>query len=205
MTEKDKKFSFSAFLLDIGLVFLVIAVVIIIILVYPDNYYTIFVKAWDLTLNQLITIIPIFLVSTFLAGIVEVWVEKDIVIRFFKKRGLLTGLIFISVLGILTPGPIFAMFPIVLVLARKGVKPHFLIAFIAGQTMMGPCRIPLELYYLGGTFLIVRTILALLMAIVSGLLTLPISEWLHKDLNKQQSLISSREETTEPSHNITSC
>ncbi|MHA1132064.1 MAG: permease [Candidatus Helarchaeota archaeon] len=192
-----KKFSLSTFLLDIGLVFIVIAVLVIIILVFPTNYLEILAQSWQLTLEQLITIIPIFLVATFLAGLFDIWIDKELVIRLFNKTGLLGGLLFISALGVITPGPIFAMFPIVLVLARKGIKPHFIVAFIAGQTMMGPMRIPLELYYLGAIFLITRAILALVMGIVSGLLTLPVSQWIYNDLKKQEMLNFSEEDEKE--------
>ena len=195
--EKKEKFHLGTFLLDIGLVFIVIAVVIIIFFVFPTNWGEIFAESWQLTLEELITIIPIFLVATFLAGLFDIWVDKELVVRLFKKTGLLGGLLFISTLGVITPGPIFAMFPIVLVLARKGVKPHFLVAFIAGQTMMGPMRIPLELYYLGVTFLTVRAILSLVMGIVSGLLTLPVTNWLDKDLKKQEALQESEEDKSE--------
>ncbi len=188
-TEEKKKFGIGTFLLDIGLVFVVIVVVIIIIFVFPENYGEIFLQSWLLTQNELITIIPIFLVATFLAGLVDIWVDKELVVRVFRKTGLLGGLLFISTLGVITPGPIFAMFPVVLVLARKGVESHFLVAFIAGQTMMGPMRIPLEIYYLGINFLIVRAILALVMGIVSGLLTYPVSKWLNEDLKKRKALI----------------
>ncbi|MHA1425807.1 MAG: permease [Candidatus Helarchaeota archaeon] len=192
-----KKFSLSTFLLDIGLVFIVIVVLVIIILVFPTNYLEILAQSWQLTLEQLITIIPIFLVATFLAGLFDIWIDKELVIRLFNKTGLLGGLLFISALGVITPGPIFAMFPIVLVLARKGIKPHFIVAFIAGQTMMGPMRIPLELYYLGAIFLITRAILALVMGIVSGLLTLPVSQWIYNDLKKQEMLNFSEEDEKE--------
>ena len=193
--EEKEKFSLGTFLLDIGLVFIVLAVVIIIVFVFPEDYGEILAESWRLTLDELITIIPIFLVATFLAGLMDIWVDKDLVVRLFRKTGLMGGLLFISVLGVITPGPIFAMFPVVLVLARKGVEPHFLVAFIAGQTMMGPMRIPLELYYLGATFLVTRAILSLVMGVVSGLLTLPVTNWLKKDLQKQKALIDSEEGT----------
>lgn len=192
-----EKFRIGTFLLDIGLVFIVIVVVLIIFLVFPTDYPKIFAESWQLTLDELITIVPIFLVATFLAGLVDIWVDKEIVVRLFKKTGTLGGLLFISVLGVITPGPIFAMFPVVLVLARKGVKPHFLIAFIAGQTMMGPMRIPLELYYLGVNFLIVRAILSLVMGVVSGLLALPVTRWLAKDLKKREILQISEQAKSE--------
>ena len=202
MTEEEKKkFSIGTFLLDIGLVFIVIAVVIIIIFVFPENYAEIFAESWSLTLDEMITIIPIFIVATFLAGLFDIWVDKELVIRLFKKTGLLGGLFFISILGIMTPGPIFAMFPVVLVLARKEVKPHFLVAFIAGQTMMGPMRIPLEIYYLGVSFLLTRFILAIIMGVVSGLLTLPLSEWIHRDLKKQKAFLRKEDGSEEVTPN----
>ncbi|HUX99560.1 MAG TPA: permease [Candidatus Deferrimicrobium sp.] len=194
---EKKKFSIGTFLLDIGLVFIVIAVIIIIIFVFPDNYVEIFAQSFSLTLEELITIIPIFLVATFLAGLVDIWVDKGIVIRLFRKTGLWGGLIFITVLGVITPGPIFAMFPIVLVLKRKGVEAHFIVAFIAGQTMMGPMRIPLEIYYLGISFLIVRAILAILMGIVSGLITYPFSKWLDKDIEKHGIIAEKKPDSSE--------
>ncbi|MHA1650313.1 MAG: permease [Candidatus Helarchaeota archaeon] len=193
---KKKKFDIGTFLLDISLIFIVIAVIIIVIIVFPDMYPEILADSFRMGLDELITIIPIFLVATFLAGLMDIWVDKELVVRLFKKTGLLGGLFFISILGVITPGPIFAMFPVVLVLARKGVESHFLIAFIAGQTMMGPMRLPLELYYLGINFLIIRAILSIVMGVISGLLTLPVSKWLNEDLKKQKALSFSEESTS---------
>ncbi len=189
MEEKEvkpekKKFELGAFLLDISLVFIVLAVCIIVIIIYPTHFISIFQVSFSVTLDQLISVIPIFLVAVFLAGIMDVWMDKDLVVNMFKKTRLVGGLLLITLLGIATPGPIFAMFPIVLVLKKKGVSSPFLIAFIAGQTMMGPMRIPLEIVYLGPTFLLVRFCLAVLTGLLSGLLTLPFSNWLDKDLEK---------------------
>ncbi|MHA1799265.1 MAG: permease [Candidatus Helarchaeota archaeon] len=183
--KEKKKLNIGEFLLDIMLVFIVIGVLIIVIIIYPTQFLIIFQSSFTITLNQLVSIIPIFLVATFLAGIMDVWIEKEMVVKLFDKTKLIRGLFYITCLGIITPGPIMAMFPIVLILKRKGVKSHFLIAFIAGQTMMGPLRIPLELLYLGAPFLLVRTVLAIFSGITSGLITLPFSNWLDKDLAKK--------------------
>ena len=59
--------------------------------------------------------------------------------------------------------------------------------------MMGPMRIPLELYYLGVNFLIVRAVLSIVMGVVSGLLTLPVSKWIHNDLKKRNALDTTTE------------
>ncbi|NHI92180.1 MAG: hypothetical protein EAX96_06720 [Candidatus Lokiarchaeota archaeon] len=182
--QEKKKFELGPFLLDIMLVFVVLAVCIIIIIIFPTEFISIFQVSLSVTIDQLISIIPIFLVATFLAGIMDIWIDKEMVVKLFDKTRLIVGLLFITCIGIATPGPIFAMFPIVLVLKRKGVKSHFLIAFIAGQTMMGPMRIPLELIYLGPTFLLVRALLAIFSGLMSGLLALPFSKWLDKDITK---------------------
>lgn len=181
---EKKKFEVGAFLLDISLVFIVLGVCIIVIIIYPFQFVSIFQVSFSVTLEELISVIPIFLVAVFLAGIMDVWMDKDMVVNLFTKTRLIGGLLIITFLGICTPGPIFAMFPIVLVLKKKGVSSPFLIAFIAGQTMMGPMRIPLEIVYLGPTFLLVRFCLAILTGMMSGLLTLPVSKWLDKDLEK---------------------
>ena len=194
---KKTKVDIGTFLLDIGLVFIVIAVVIIVIFAFPTLYPDILTISFHLGMMELLTIIPIFLVATFLAGLVDIWVDKDLVVRLFKKTGTIGGLVVITILGVITPGPIFAMFPVVLVLARKGVESHFLVAFIAGQTMMGPMRLPLELVYLGVEFLIVLAILSIVMGVVSGLLTLPVSNWLNNDLKKQKALDLADEQDTE--------
>ena len=181
---EKKKFEIGQFLLDIMLVFIVLGVCIIVIIIFPTQFLAIFQVSFTVTLDELISVIPIFLVATFLAGIMDIWIDKEMVVKLFGKTRLIGGLIFITCLGIATPGPIFAMFPIVLVLQRKGVKSHFLIAFIAGQTMMGPMRIPLELLYLGPTFLLVRTLLAIFSGLMSGLIALPFSKWLDKEISK---------------------
>jgi len=129
--------------------------------------------AIDFSVVNLIETIPIFIVASLLAGWVDAWVDKDIVTRLFSEKNLITSLLMISLLGILTPGPIYSIFPIVWVLRKKGIRSHFLIAFMTGQTLMGPMRIPLELYYLGVPFFLFRVVSSVLLGVFAGLCAYP--------------------------------
>jgi len=142
--------------------------------------------ALDFSATNLIETIPIFIVASFLAGWVDAWVDRDLVTRVLTGRNLLVGLTIVTCVGIITPGPIYSIFPLVYVLKRKGVGSHYLIAFMTGQTLMGPLRIPLELYYLGLNFFIFRLISSVILGIFAGLCAYPLSARLDKALDEAQ-------------------
>jgi uncharacterized membrane protein YraQ (UPF0718 family) len=142
--------------------------------------------ALDFSATNLIETLPIFIVASFLAGWVDAWIDRDLVTRFLTGRNLLVGLIIVTCVGIITPGPIYSIFPIVYVLKKKGVDSHYLIAFMTGQTLMGPLRIPLELHYLGLNFFIFRLISSVVLGIFAGLCAYPLSARLNKALDEVQ-------------------
>ena len=79
-------------------------------------------------------------------------------------------LLYATVLGVITPGPVYAMYPIVFSLKKKGIQNHILVSYITGQTMVGPARISLEIGLLGFNFFIWRVILSLFMGTLAGFL-----------------------------------
>ncbi len=166
-----------------GFLFVLLAFFFIIVCVtQPSQIH----YALDFSATNLIETIPIFIVASFLAGWVDAWVDRDLVTRFLTGRSLLVGLIIVTCVGIITPGPIYSIFPIVYVLKRKGVDSHYLIAFMTGQTLMGPLRIPLELHYLGLNFFIFRLISSVILGIFAGLCAYPLSDRLNKALDEVQ-------------------
>ncbi|MFW9920123.1 MAG: permease [Candidatus Thorarchaeota archaeon] len=140
--------------------------------------------AIQFSIENLVETIPIFIVASLLAGWVDAWVDKDIVTRLFHEQNLIVSLFVISVLGILTPGPIYSIFPIVWVLRKKGIQSHYLIAYLTGQTLMGPMRIPLELYYLGVPFFIFRVISSVILGVFAGLCAYPLRKKLDVALDE---------------------
>ncbi len=137
-------------------------------------------EAVDFSVTNLVEIIPIFFVASLLAGWADAFVERDLVTRLFQKRGRLSGLFIITCLGIITPGPIYSIFPIVWVLREKGIESHYLVAYLTGQTLMGPMRIPLELYYLGSAFFLFHVLVTIALGVLAGVVT----SLVHKPLDK---------------------
>jgi len=142
--------------------------------------------ALDFSATNLIETIPIFIVASLLAGWMDAWIDRDLVTRVLTGRNLFVGLTIVTCIGIITPGPIYSIFPLVHELKRKGVGSHYLVAFMSGQTLMGPLRIPLELHYLGLNFFIFRLISSVILGIFAGLCAYPFSARLDKALDEVQ-------------------
>ncbi|MFW9907408.1 MAG: permease [Candidatus Thorarchaeota archaeon] len=140
--------------------------------------------AIDFSVENLIETIPIFIIASLLAGWVDAWIDKDIATRLFREQNLLVSMIAITILGIFTPGPIYSIFPIVWVLRKKGIGSHYLIAYITGQTLMGPMRIPLEIYYLGVPFFLFRVFSSILLGVFAGLCAYPLRKKLDVALDQ---------------------
>ncbi|MHA1485440.1 MAG: permease [Candidatus Thorarchaeota archaeon] len=150
---KEKSFfkrHLDAIMLEGFLVVLLAFFFIVVYLTQPSQIQ----YALDFSATNLIETIPIFIVASFLAGWMDAWIDRDLITRFLTGRNLLVGLTIVTCVGIVTPGPIYSIFPLIYVLKRKGVGSHYLIAFMTGQTLMGSLRIPLELHYLGLNFFI---------------------------------------------------
>ncbi len=172
--EEEEKSKFRKYLDAImveGMLLVLLAIFFIwVVLTVPTRIG----DAIQFSVENLIETIPIFIVASLLAGWVDAWVDKDIVTRLFHERNLIVSLFVISILGILTPGPIYSIFPIVWVLRKKGIHSHYLIAYLTGQTLMGPMRIPLELYYLGVPFFLFRVFSSIILGVFAGLCAYPL-------------------------------
>ena len=108
-------------------------------------------------------------VAVAISTAVHLFVPRDFIQRSLSRRsGLL--LFLAPLLGILTPGPVYAIYPIILVLKKKGVRMHVLVAYLTGQALIGPARIPFELGLLGGRFLLFRILISVFLGVLAGLL-----------------------------------
>ncbi|KAA3663375.1 MAG: hypothetical protein DWQ10_00290 [Calditrichaeota bacterium] len=92
---------------------------------------------------------------------------------FFKKYLRKNKLIYLftaTILGILTPGPVYAIYPIVVLLKKEGINNAILVSYITGQTIVGPARIPFEVGLFGLDFFMYRVVLSIGMGVMAGIL-----------------------------------
>jgi len=107
---------------------------------------------WVNFLQMLLIIPPIFL----LLGLMDVWVEKDTMIKIMGDKSGVVGVLIAYFLGSAAVGPLYAAFPVAGVLMKKGCKfSNVLIMLGAWSTT----KIPLLLFEassMGIDFMLVR-------------------------------------------------
>ena len=160
MAEQKKKKSGE---LRVGIILLLLSCVLF--LIAPDKVTASLRTNFALALK----ILALSVVAVIISVAVNFLVPPD-----FAEKHLAGGkakhLVYATILGILTPGPVYAIYPIVFALKKKGVENSILVSYITGQTIMGPARVPLEIGVMGLRFFLYRLLLSLLMGPLAGLL-----------------------------------
>lgn len=91
---------------------------------------------------------PIFI----LIGLLDVWVPKEVMIRYMGEKSGFKGLFFAFILGSMAAGPLYVAFPVAAILLKKGARLAYVIFFLSTWTVG---KIPLLLFEvssLGATF-----------------------------------------------------
>lgn len=126
-------------------------------------------------LDMIIKILYLTCFAVLISTAIHFLVPADFVKNRLKDNKLIY-LFYASVFGILTPGPVYAIYPILLVMKTKGIQNPILVAYITGQTIIGPARIPFEIGIFGLDFFLYRIVLSLVMGPLAGLLYIFISK-----------------------------
>ena len=128
--------------------------------------------------NQDVIIKIIYLtgVAIAISTAIHFLIPEDLARKHLKNNKLIY-LFYATLLGVFTPGPVYAIYPIVLELRRKGVGNAILVAYLTGQTIIGPARAPFEIGFFGLKFYLYRILLALLMGPMAGMLFIIFSKF----------------------------
>jgi uncharacterized membrane protein YraQ (UPF0718 family) len=151
----------------IGFILLVASGVLLVI--SPEKVLDAFRDSWPLAVKTFFLTI----LAVGISVVIHFLVPDDFAERYLsgkELRHLLIYLLYATVLGILTPGPVYAIYPIVLTLKKKGITNPILVSYITGQTIIGPARIPFEVGLFGLDFFLYRLALAVPMGVLAGLL-----------------------------------
>jgi len=127
---------------------------ILLILFFPETGQKSLNITWNNTLDMLSVIPPIFI----LLGLLDVWVEKETMIKYMGENSGITGIIIAFLLGSAAAGPLYASFPVAGVLMKKGSKFSNILIFIGAWSTT---KIPLLLFEassMGWKFMITRFI-----------------------------------------------
>lgn len=113
--------------------------VIVLSIIDIDNGISISKITWNNVVTMMGVIPPIFV----LIGLLDVWVPKEVMIKYMGEKSGLLGLFFAFILGSMAAGPLYAAFPVAAILLKKGARIAYVIFFLSTWTV---AKIPLLLF-----------------------------------------------------------
>lgn len=137
-------------------------------------------------LEMLSVIPPIFL----LLGLMDVWVPREMMMKYMGKDAGIKGGIFAFVLGSFSAGPLYASFPVAAVFLKKGVSLTNVFLFIGAWSTTKIPMMLFEITQLGSKFALTRfglnlTAIIVLAIIMERTTTKEDSEDLYKMASRQ--------------------
>ncbi len=104
-------------------------------------------------LKQMLSLLPPIFI---LLGLLDVWVERETMMRYMGEEAGLKGAVLAFVMGSAAAGPLYAAFPVAAVLVKKGVKLTNIFIFIGAWSTT---KIPMSLFEaanLGWDYMLLR-------------------------------------------------
>ena len=148
--------------------FIVLAIInILVIILYPEVGQKSVKLTWKNTLEMLSIIPPIFI----LLGLLDVWVQKETMMKFLGEKSGFVGIIISFLLGSAAAGPLYAAFPVAAILIKKGSKFSNVLIFIGAWSTT---KIPLLLFEassIGWQFMLTRFAINIPVIIIIAYLT----------------------------------
>lgn len=119
---------------------------------YPSIGHKSILITWSNTLEMVSVIPPVFI----LLGLLDVWVQRETMIKFMGERSGFIGIAIAFLLGSAAAGPLYAAFPVAGVLLKKGSKLSNVLIFIGAWSTT---KIPMLLFEssaMGWKFMLTR-------------------------------------------------
>lgn len=111
------------------------------------------------------------LVSIFLAGLIEQWVQKKVVYLQVGKPNFWSEIGMGTLLGIFGTGSRWAAYPFAVTLLKTGLSPAGIIAFLTSWFLISLPRLGAEIPFLGFKFVLFRLFLSIGVSVLAGALT----------------------------------
>ena len=156
---------------------LLMAVNLGILAIYPAIGQKSFSITWNNALEMIAVLPPIFV----LLGLLDVWVDRGIMIKLMGEKSGFIGIIIAFFLGSAAAGPLYAAFPVAGVLLKKGSKLSNVLIFIGAWSTTKIPMLLFEASSMGWKFMITRFLINL-----PGILLIAyVTEKLMNDKDKQ--------------------
>lgn len=159
-------------------IFIILFINISLLIFYPQVGKSFIINTYTNLFNVLLILIPIFV----LIGLLDVWVNKETMIKLMGEKSGLQGVLIAFLFGSITAVPIYGLFPIAGLFLKKECKISNVFIFLCSSCYI---RIPLLLFEMasfGWKFMLLRYALNIIQVIIIGYL---IEKALTKEDKKQ--------------------
>jgi len=165
----------KSMLYDWALLCSILIISAILLSIFPDRKRTVIGVSSNFFI-EMILILPAVMV---MLGLFEVWVPKNIVVKYIGKASGMKGILLSLTLGALPTGPLYIAFPMAAALIKKGAKISNIVIFLSAWACIKIPQEMVELQFLGLHFMLSRLILTIAFVILMGLLIEMIMKWRH--------------------------
>ena len=156
---------------DWSTAFIAVVVVTAAVVVYTRDGQARFLEILTSDVLLFLDILPKVLAACLIATFVTVLMPREAVVRWVGGESGFLGLIIATLAGIVVPGGPITVFPIAAAFIAIGADIGATIAFVTSWTLLGYGRaLVWELPFFGPEFVIWRSLLALPLPLVAGLL-----------------------------------
>jgi uncharacterized membrane protein YraQ (UPF0718 family) len=119
-------------------------------------------------IKEMLLIMPVIFILT---ALLDTWVPKQTIMKYLGQESKLKGIVLSFALGSVSAGPIYAAFPICVMLYKKGATIRNIVILLSSWAVI---KIPMlinEMKFLGPKFMIVRWVLTVIAIIIFSWIT----------------------------------
>ncbi len=163
---------------DWSTAFIAVAVVVSAAIVYWRDGQARFLEILSADVFLFLDILPKVLAACLIASFVALLMPRDVVVKWVGAESGFLGLVIATLAGIIVPGGPITVYPIAAAFIAVGAGTGATIAFVTSWTLLGYNRaLVWELPFFGADFVIWRSIAALPLPIIAGLLAQGVARW----------------------------
>lgn len=141
-----------------------ILITIIVFITLPGSMMPIFQNI----IQMLLRIIPSLFLVFIIMAITNYIITPKRLSKYFTKKSW-KKYVYATIAGILSTGPIFAWYPLLNELQKKGISNGLIAVFLYNRAIK-PALLPVMIMYFGITYVIVLGIIMIIMSIIQGLI-----------------------------------
>lgn len=119
-------------------------------------------------IKEMIMIMPVIFVLT---ALLDLWVPKEKIMKYLGKEAKVKGVVLSLALGSISAGPIYAAFPLCVMLHKKGASVRNLVIILSAWAVIKVPMLLNELKFLGFKFMAVRWVLTVIAIVVFSWIT----------------------------------